>query len=243
MARATHTGIIPALAGNTRQLVPAPGWLADHPRSRGEYGPAPPSVTTTPGSSPLSRGIPAGTTEAEIADRIIPALAGNTAHGPLDLRPHRDHPRSRGEYLPPALSWAPPMGSSPLSRGILNLIANSGNRVGIIPALAGNTIGILRLTCRYPGSSPLSRGILTDSDCQLTVPRIIPALAGNTGSVGSIPDAATDHPRSRGEYPRRGRRDCRLQGSSPLSRGIPARTPYGYLSRRIIPALAGNTPR
>ena len=71
--------IIPALAGNTRRLTePSPG-MRDHPRSRGEYELFQLSPESTPGSSPLSRGIRGPPWEVIGGLRIIPALAGNTA--------------------------------------------------------------------------------------------------------------------------------------------------------------------
>ena len=50
-----------------------------------------------------------------------------------------------------------------------------------------------------------------------------------------------DHPRSRGEYPGRCAVAAAVGGSSPLSRGIRLRHRAGLSTRRIIPALAGNT--
>ena len=52
---------------------------------------------------------------------------------------------------------------------------------------------------------------------------------------------ASDHPRSRGEYPPEKVDGREVQGSSPLSRGIRFSRPRVLLSARIIPALAGNT--
>ena len=92
------------------------------------------------------------------------------------------------------------IGSSPLSRGILGSAGAFPPRLGIIPALAGNTgshpmlgwdrwdhprsRGEYRMrdlfTDERNGSSPLSRGIL----------RGRPYQRGHRG----------DHPRSRGEY-------------------------------------------
>ena len=73
----------------------------------------------TPGSSPLSRGIPSLGIAVGAMFRIIPALAGNTAP---EARPRKwwwDHPRSRGEYIASANQDKKERGSSPLSRGIL----------------------------------------------------------------------------------------------------------------------------
>ena len=154
---------------------------------------------------------------------IIPALAGNTGPG-LPAGPSGpDHPRSRGEYR--------------------SSCGSSGHSFG---------------------SSPLSRGIPTELRPRTVAGRIIPALAGNTVRRGGAEGTIPDHPRSRGEYNRADRLLELPGGSSPLSRGIracpkPPNTTGGGsspLSRgiliacrkeietvRIIPALAGNTPR
>ena len=52
----------------------------------------------------------------------------------------KDHPRSRGEYWPVHLTAPSHNGSSPLSRGILSEKFVSILPLGIIPALAGNTL-------------------------------------------------------------------------------------------------------
>ena len=197
----------------------------------------------TSGSSPLSRGIPPRNEWDPRMARIIPALAGNTSSVPDTPPCPTDHPRSRGEYSVPRGRVLSLRGSSPLSRGILNKTINFTPRLRIIPALAGNTRtgrrdregsedhprsrGEYRCwgcgVSHSWGSSPLSRGILPgDSSLEHQV-GIIPALAGNTS--GDIMGGAVreDHPRSRGEYPT-GVVPCRCSnGSSPLSRGIPAR--------------------
>ena len=91
------------------------------------------------------------------------------------------------------------------------------------------------------GSSPLSRGIQFMTYISEECFRIIPALAGNTMAVAHARAAATDHPRSRGEYAIRGAGEDGGAGSSPLSRGIPWQLWQWCTSRGIIPALAGNT--
>ena len=153
-----------------------------------------------------------------------------------------DHPRSRGEYrhairsactaagssplsrgihTPTARDWPRWCGSSPLSRGIPTDEDRMERQRGIIPALAGNTLGRFRSHQRWPdhprsrgeysissrkwilclGSSPLSRGIQGVIDYDAERPGIIPALAGNTLKVFTSIKITTDHPRSRGEYP------------------------------------------
>ena len=173
------SGIIPALAGNTRMRQLRRRTAQDHPRSRGEYTQALHPRLISWGSSPLSRGIPLGILPAFTSDGIIPALAGNTALRSLQSRPRPDHPRSRGEYGLVHHYIRQACGSSPLSRGILHHVASRQLTGRIIPALAGNTGQPCPLAspCRdhprsrgeYIGkcpyefletrSSPLSRGI------------------------------------------------------------------------------------
>ena len=180
-ANHTHTGmrIIPALAGNTGLAMVSFLPAGDHPRSRGEYNKGGDSGRAVGGSSPLSRGIRASRFSPIFRARIIPALAGNTMRRYSNPVPGKDHPRSRGEYLRLVLTSGIFGGSSPLSRGILGNYPCHNCRVGIIPALAGNTGfgGVfpnrrgdhprsrgeyagrwIRLR-RETGSSPLSRGI------------------------------------------------------------------------------------
>ena len=258
---AARSGIIPALAGNTRS---AAGWGrsgADHPRSRGEYLAVEPVRAGLDGSSPLSRGIHDHARCPYPARRIIPALAGNTLSEAVLIRPIGDHPRSRGEYESLLRADAETRGSSPLSRGIRGAVKDVSGDAGIIPALAGNTAATSvparprrdhprsrgeygsRLVSRSlpPGSSPLSRGIPQPGRPEEPPTRIIPALAGNTQLLGVENPVITDHPRSRGEYRGTECGEAALQGSSPLSRGIRRRPLQGRRLRRIIPALAGNT--
>ena len=112
-------GIIPALAGNTWSPLDVAGGDADHPRSRGEY-----MILKSRSYSSM---------------RIIPALAGNTLHRTQPAGQRLDHPRSRGEYMGGAGMSQREWGSSPLSRGIPTHVETGPRRMGIIPALAGNT--------------------------------------------------------------------------------------------------------
>ena len=215
-----------------------------------------------PGSSPLSRGILARPFSSFHLYGIIPALAGNTTNAGANAPARWDHPRSRGEYIRGCLQYAVPSGSSPLSRGIPQTPERTPQQGGIIPALAGNTTRntapVMRRT-DHPrsrgeyqettnettvpnGSSPLSRGIRRLWRRHYAIGGIIPALAGNTKGCRWGSGAATDHPRSRGEYWNDDSllREC--QGSSPLSRGIPGCLFHDSGIVGIIPALAGNTP-
>ena len=71
---------------------------------------------------------------------IIPARAGFTQQTHSLSSPSRDHPRSRGVYLPLVAVEVHLPGSSPLARGLrlAHLGADDGGR--IIPARAGFTL-------------------------------------------------------------------------------------------------------
>ena len=255
--------IIPALAGNTSRVYGLAAGAADHPRSRGEYCCRMISSSTRNGSSPLSRGILGGVRRQSRSPRIIPALAGNTDSMAVAMWEQEDHPRSRGEYRRYATSAPRRGGSSPLSRGILSIPSDLPPVVRIIPALAGNTMGVVLevvgdqdhprsrgeyvwpevRNLDYSGSSPLSRGIRRCGLCCGVCGGIIPALAGNTLSWAFSRLRGGDHPRSRGEYPIRIAGLFPVPGSSPLSRGIRLSSASPQRLGRIIPALAGNTCR
>ena len=255
-------GIIPALAGNTPVGWPVRQPKQDHPRSRGEYRVGMVATLNEKGSSPLSRGIPVVDVESHGLPGIIPALAGNTAVESCKVHVSQDHPRSRGEYKQSQRPEKAATGSSPLSRGILSEPVVSDAPVGIIPALAGNTVPVLpvvvvlkdhpRSRGEYAasalfmsccaGSSPLSRGIPFSATDAIKWPGIIPALAGNTRHAFLASLYIPDHPRSRGEYLTMLCYPVDTIGSSPLSRGIRSRWLCNAAVTGIIPALAGNTP-
>ena len=66
-------------------------------------------------------------------------------------------------------------------------------------------------------------------------------LAGNTTDRPARARLTPVHPRARGEHADHFRNTPSVPGSSPRSRGTPLRRPGCHLSRRFIPALAGNT--
>ncbi len=94
---------------------------------------------------------------------------------------------------------------------------------------------------RFVGSSPRMRGKRCGAESATADPRIIPAHAGQTHRQGNGTCTGTDHPRACGANV------CWIDstdvpiGSSPRMRGKPYRFPLWRLSRRIIPAHAGQT--
>ena len=232
--------IIPAHAGNTIQELSTFFRLRDHPRSCGEYSLAVSLSSRSLGSSPLMRGIRDMAHIFTSKARIIPAHAGNTYIVVfLELR-CEDHPRSCGEYYLFRNLLLLSAGSSPLMRGIPFRRLPIDRRLRIIPAHAGNTAVLCKITSQsqdHPrscgeylrirlsyrsrkGSSPLMRGIRNCDYARCRCCRIIPAHAGNTQRFRFCFRHSKDHPRSCGEYNSIYRPFSQNRGSSPLMRGI-----------------------
>ena len=70
---------------------------------------------------------------------------------------------------------------------------------------------------------------------------IIPAYAGSTDGLPIAEWRRADHPRIRGEHPKRGVWPVGADGSSPHTRGAPIAEVDPESLTRIIPAYAGST--
>ena len=194
--------------------------------------------------------------------RIIPARAGFTSQRLLSPRLLRDHPRSRGVYQRSAVELISLTGSSPLARGLRELLWRWGWRQRIIPARAGFTCdfrAFVRLVRDHPrsrgvyselsasrcfalcGSSPLARGLQHPRLPGRGGRRIIPARAGFTCFGWRFVIFERDHPRSRGVYGRCFFVCFGWRGSSPLARGLQLDSPRLGAAIGIIPARAGFT--
>ena len=194
------TGIIPARAGFTHLGRGRHQRRQDHPRSRGVYGGRWRSPPTAEGSSPLARGLPVrGLDDGEHVG-IIPARAGFTLGKTGPFKWATDHPRSRGVYERFTIENTRLMGSSPLARGLLELLLGLREQLRIIPARAGFTprraaggrarrdhprsrgvYGASRARGRRGGgSSPLARGLRRLRWVGRRVRGIIPVRAGFT---------------------------------------------------------------
>ena len=79
-------GIIPAYAGSTPWFIDNRGWLADHPRIRGEHDDRQQHVAEFGGSSPHTRGAHRGVGPVRRLGGIIPAYAGSTGSPPAAIR-------------------------------------------------------------------------------------------------------------------------------------------------------------
>ena len=133
-------------------------------------------------------------------DGPIPTHAGKTHSHSLPPITTLAHPRSRGENSRATTARCWSCGSSPLTRGKPDLVANDMHFSGLIPAHAGKTIVRLSKFMPVPahprsrgenlrliagmgpqlGSSPLTRGKRRDRQVQEHAVRLIPAHAGKT---------------------------------------------------------------
>ena len=155
---ASSSRIIPARAGFTGSLPPISRVQADHPRSRGVYTNTVPFTYRDGGSSPLARGLHIHHRPQGARERIIPARAGFTGGSSPQESPSSDHPRSRGVYFADLILRSVSPGSSPLARGLPQLIAAWRQTFRIIPARAGFTHGKCR-NRRGIRDHPRSRGV------------------------------------------------------------------------------------
>ncbi len=108
---------IPAGAGNTirSSVIRAP--LPVYPRWRGEHNGGTPPLTTGVGLSPLARGTRLERCSRQMAERFIPAGAGNTYPLVLMFYACPVYPRWRGEHALDKKLYPWSCGLSPLARG------------------------------------------------------------------------------------------------------------------------------
>ena len=196
----TSVGLIPAHAGKTFRQDTRLDDSRAHPRSRGENGHEEIMAIPGLGSSPLTRGKPSRRALLRSFLGLIPAHAGKTGVIPANTVPDWAHPRSRGENGARAAHARRPGGSSPLTRGKRCPATALWRDRRLIPAHAGKTFVIWRMSTRewaHPrsrgensataramsytrGSSPLTRGKHKALSRRGVVGGLIPAHAGKT---------------------------------------------------------------
>ncbi len=153
----SNNGTIPARAGETPVVWGRPCGPRDHPRARG--GDRSQRLLSGPvqGPSPRARGRRADRVVRRGVAGTIPARAGETSPACDTTLPGRDHPRARGGD-PAAQDVEPRLaGPSPRARGRRDGDGDGADRVGTIPARAGETDGV----CVWPGAfrdHPRARG-------------------------------------------------------------------------------------
>ena len=158
----------------------------------------------------------------------------------MDCR--KDHPRACGEHPNTASSLYMSLGSSPRMRGTPVTPLCRPREVGIIPAHAGNTVGV-DVDAERPWDHPRACGEHITLGAAKTGTRgSSPRMRGTPSTRPRTCSPTGDHPRACGEHAFAAFCPCRCWGSSPRMRGtrpiwLIAVTPDG-----IIPAHAGNTP-
>jgi len=197
---------IPAHAGNTRASRTSAAATTVHPRARGEHKGEPNIRSGNHGSSPRTRGTRCGPGWRGVRHRFIPAHAGNTSATKTRWCASTAHPRARGEHSCCTTYDLLHDGSSPRTRGTLDLNHQPRLSQRFIPAHAGNTrfsastrmasavhprargehvIAAFSLPANV-GSSPRTRGTRERHGPLHLHRRFIPAHAGNTCAIGSL---------------------------------------------------------
>ena len=155
--RPGRCGLIPAHAGKTQRDMAVRRCRRAHPRSRGENRITITQHRFSAGSSPLTRGKHDVTAPVSCGSRLIPAHAGKTASGAATRRRGWAHPRSRGENAAFRRWVTTEVGSSPLTRGKLQVPPERPQRARLIPAHAGKTSSGIIVCHGFP-AHPRSRG-------------------------------------------------------------------------------------
>ena len=195
------------------------------------------------GSSPLTRGKLNRGGGGEGCRGLIPAHAGKTSAPRVAAARSWAHPRSRGENAVICRRFHTPPGSSPLTRGKLEVRLLGRRRLGLIPAHAGKTS---KPPCpsSLNGAHPRSRGEnLPAWTSEKSPSGSSPLTRGKPWNESNSHDGGVAHPRSRGENICPPCLTDRQEGSSPLTRG---KQPGRAAARRLqglIPAHAGKTNR
>ena len=136
-------GLIPAGAGRTNHRQDRRSGTWAHPRRRGEDLCCQVFAPKVIGSSPQARGGQVLEKPAIDPSGLIPAGAGRTVFPFLCFALWTAHPRRRGEDHRLRSQAPRASGSSPQARGGLTLGLERDGDVGLIPAGAGRTPGIM----------------------------------------------------------------------------------------------------
>ena len=130
---------IPAHAGKTAPTYTEKTLSAEHPRARGENVAMPAAWAVEAGTSPRTRGKLEAFIIIPEEDRNIPAHAGKTHFVGGGSTSPAEHPRARGENRVSRFLALTMLGTSPRTRGKLQLTVRCDGVAGNIPAHAGKT--------------------------------------------------------------------------------------------------------
>ena len=178
-AEAGSLRFIPACAGNATD--PPYGVLEEavHPRVCGERVIMLAAAPAAIGSSPRVRGTPVQVRGEVMADRFIPACAGNARPAIPGGSVKPVHPRVCGERHRWRQIPAPTCGSSPRVRGTRKLSRVSHPFAPVHPRVCGERAPTEIPANKSVGSSPRVRGTLPTTLRASSACRFIPACAGN----------------------------------------------------------------
>ncbi len=196
-----------------------------------------------------------------LADRFIPAFAGTTSAKADGFWCKPVHPRVRGDHDAMPSLFEQKYGSSPRSRGPLQLARRTIARRWFIPAFAGTTlfvqscIGVHLVHPRVrgdhacapscaaaaAGSSPRSRGPPRLGSEPVHAGRFIPAFAGTTTRHRSAMPTKPVHPRVRGDHRTSNSTRRQTPRFIPAFAGTTSSSEPSDARRRFIPAFAGTT--
>ena len=251
---------IPARAGNASTCLRGGESMAVHPRTGGERRSVTKKEAPHTGSSPHGRGTLRSTACRLPSGRFIPARAGNAGIHRQLYRQGPVHPRTGGERPERFVSPSSIRGSSPHGRGTRSCRDPPSPDNRFIPARAGNALNSIVFrasTSVHPrtggergsttsrmspisGSSPHGRGTPLPHEGRPPLSRFIPARAGNAAPLPLRFRQQPVHPRTGGERIMEAEKTYTRTGSSPHGRGTRTSSPLSHLSRRFIPARAGN---
>ena len=155
-------GSIPAHAGQPATAGFIPRVSGVHPRSRGAAAACNRSPSTQQGPSPLTRGSRPPNNWPFLWSGSIPAHAGQPQVQYRSDPPHAVHPRSRGAADQGPAEVNDFRGPSPLTRGSHLPGASPVDRIGSIPAHAGQPIALGRAG-ELDRVHPRSRGAAADN--------------------------------------------------------------------------------
>ena len=192
-----------------------------HPRVCGEHAGGAGAGERAVGSSPRVRGTRIAPTRQEVAERFIPACAGNTWAGSTKMIHPTVHPRVCGEHEPWQRLRAIYPRFIPACAGNTGEPARRRRDTAVHPRVCGEHSSPAGQLTQAAGSSPRVRGTRGQAEQDGDGRRFIPACAGNTTSHRPECVMAPVHPRVCGEH-------------APLRAVRRAQ-------RRFIPACAGNT--
>ena len=173
------------------------------------------------GSSPRGRGTLRERRFRSVANRFIPAWAGDTRFSSCSDQPTAVHPRVGGGHAFLLMSLASCGGSSPRGRGTL---------IDPHPFHPASS-----------GSSPRGRGTPLLRHASGPFRRFIPAWAGDTSRLLASFTFIAVHPRVGGGHFPPGEMEVLRDGSSPRGRGTRGARHAATGIARFIPAWAGDT--